>query len=418
MISAFRRAETFRGDAAVTTWLHRIVVNACLDRLRRRQVRAAEPLPDDLEEHAARGDVLATPAGGRPGRGGGRRGAPAAGPRRARAAAAGPEGGPGAGRHGGLPGGRGGGDPRHRARHGEEPLRARPGPAGGPAGRPARGARLEPPRPPDASHRGPPAHAEHDSAHDRDETSKEVSSMSDQDPSPGPGAGARLRALLAGLGSGATGRPAAPRGRRAARRHPGRPRRRARGREALRGAPGHRHRRPPAPAVDAARRRSGRRRDRARPRRARRGQLRASGGSQTGELAPTQPAARRGRPRRRSAPGSAPRRSAGALPAAPPRSRADVRALLRAHPGACAPCRVQGEHRQRRRPGARADRPRRRAPVPRSPTARASAGHARRPPGRARRAPRAAAAPPRRGLDLLRRTPIGQHHRRSLRLGP
>ncbi len=66
MISAFRRAETFRGDAAVTTWLHRIVVNACLDRLRRRRVRAAEPLPDDLEEQAARGDVLATPAAADP----------------------------------------------------------------------------------------------------------------------------------------------------------------------------------------------------------------------------------------------------------------------------------------------------------------------------------------------------------------
>ena len=35
----------FRGDAAVTTWLHRIVVNACLDRLRRRAVRPTEPLP-------------------------------------------------------------------------------------------------------------------------------------------------------------------------------------------------------------------------------------------------------------------------------------------------------------------------------------------------------------------------------------
>lgn len=34
-INAFRRAESFRGDSAVTTWLHRIVVNACLDRLRR-----------------------------------------------------------------------------------------------------------------------------------------------------------------------------------------------------------------------------------------------------------------------------------------------------------------------------------------------------------------------------------------------
>ena len=47
LISAFRRADQFRGDAAVTTWLHRIVVNACLDRLRRRTVRVASPLPDD-----------------------------------------------------------------------------------------------------------------------------------------------------------------------------------------------------------------------------------------------------------------------------------------------------------------------------------------------------------------------------------
>ena len=43
-ISAFRHAESFRGDAAVTTWLHRIVVNSCLDRLRR--VKPVVPLPD------------------------------------------------------------------------------------------------------------------------------------------------------------------------------------------------------------------------------------------------------------------------------------------------------------------------------------------------------------------------------------
>lgn len=60
LVSAFRRADSYRGDAAVTTWLHRIVVNACLDRLRRRQVRAADALPDDLEEQAARGTVLAS----------------------------------------------------------------------------------------------------------------------------------------------------------------------------------------------------------------------------------------------------------------------------------------------------------------------------------------------------------------------
>src|SRR5437763_16512959 len=46
-LSAFRNAASYRGDAAVTTWLHRIVVNACLDLVRRRKVRATDPLPDD-----------------------------------------------------------------------------------------------------------------------------------------------------------------------------------------------------------------------------------------------------------------------------------------------------------------------------------------------------------------------------------
>jgi RNA polymerase sigma-70 factor (ECF subfamily) len=57
MIAAYRRAGSFRGDAAVTTWLHRVVVNACLDRLRAAKVRRTEPLPDDLEEYAGRGSL-------------------------------------------------------------------------------------------------------------------------------------------------------------------------------------------------------------------------------------------------------------------------------------------------------------------------------------------------------------------------
>src|SRR6202167_5158051 len=47
MISAFRRAGDFRGDSAVTTWLHPIVVNACLDRLRRRAVRPVTSAGDE-----------------------------------------------------------------------------------------------------------------------------------------------------------------------------------------------------------------------------------------------------------------------------------------------------------------------------------------------------------------------------------
>lgn len=45
MISVLRNAGSYRGDAAVTTWMHRIVVNACLDRMRRARVRATVPLP-------------------------------------------------------------------------------------------------------------------------------------------------------------------------------------------------------------------------------------------------------------------------------------------------------------------------------------------------------------------------------------
>lgn len=65
MIAAYRRASTFRGDAAVTTWLHRVVVNACLDRLRAAKVRRADSLPDDLEEYgqrASRSEIGPSPA--------------------------------------------------------------------------------------------------------------------------------------------------------------------------------------------------------------------------------------------------------------------------------------------------------------------------------------------------------------------
>ena len=88
MIAAYRRAGSFRGDAAVTTWLHRVVVNACLDRLRAAKVRRAEPLPDDLEEH--RRPRLAghvDDRGRRPGRPRGGRRAPPDGARRPRPAA-------------------------------------------------------------------------------------------------------------------------------------------------------------------------------------------------------------------------------------------------------------------------------------------------------------------------------------------
>lgn len=62
-VSAYRKAEGFRGEAAVTTWLHRIVVNACLDRMRRKSVR---PVADDeLIEAAERETPMADLTGDR-----------------------------------------------------------------------------------------------------------------------------------------------------------------------------------------------------------------------------------------------------------------------------------------------------------------------------------------------------------------
>ncbi|MBM7167222.1 RNA polymerase sigma factor SigM [Streptomyces sp. G44] len=46
LVSAYRAAHTFRGQSAVTTWLHRITVNACLDRARKAASRKTSPIDD------------------------------------------------------------------------------------------------------------------------------------------------------------------------------------------------------------------------------------------------------------------------------------------------------------------------------------------------------------------------------------
>jgi RNA polymerase sigma-70 factor (ECF subfamily) len=58
LVAAFRRAGTYRGDASVRTWLHRILVNACIDRIRHERARTTVPLPD--RELQARRPDLAT----------------------------------------------------------------------------------------------------------------------------------------------------------------------------------------------------------------------------------------------------------------------------------------------------------------------------------------------------------------------
>jgi RNA polymerase sigma-70 factor, ECF subfamily len=47
MVNAFRAADRFRSEAAVGTWLYRIVVNACIDRIRRNTSRPTVQYPHE-----------------------------------------------------------------------------------------------------------------------------------------------------------------------------------------------------------------------------------------------------------------------------------------------------------------------------------------------------------------------------------
>jgi RNA polymerase sigma-70 factor (ECF subfamily) len=50
LLSAHRNAGSFRRDAAVRSWRHTIVVNACLDRIRRNKARPAVSLSADEDD--------------------------------------------------------------------------------------------------------------------------------------------------------------------------------------------------------------------------------------------------------------------------------------------------------------------------------------------------------------------------------
>lgn len=59
LLSAHRMSQSFRFDAKVSTWLHRIVVNACLDRRRRNRIQPAIPIgdPDAMQSPDARDET-------------------------------------------------------------------------------------------------------------------------------------------------------------------------------------------------------------------------------------------------------------------------------------------------------------------------------------------------------------------------
>lgn len=51
-LAAFRNLRGFRGEAKVSSWLHRIAVNQCISRQRRSKVRSESALDDEQDKHA------------------------------------------------------------------------------------------------------------------------------------------------------------------------------------------------------------------------------------------------------------------------------------------------------------------------------------------------------------------------------
>ncbi|HEU4770040.1 MAG TPA: sigma-70 family RNA polymerase sigma factor [Pyrinomonadaceae bacterium] len=52
-LAAFRNLRNFRGEAKVSSWLHRIAVNQCITRQRRAKVRSESAIEDEQERHEA-----------------------------------------------------------------------------------------------------------------------------------------------------------------------------------------------------------------------------------------------------------------------------------------------------------------------------------------------------------------------------
>jgi RNA polymerase sigma-70 factor (ECF subfamily) len=64
-LAAFRNLRGFRGEAKVSSWLHRIAVNQCITRQRRAKVRGETGLEDEAERNAS---VFALPTDASPAR--------------------------------------------------------------------------------------------------------------------------------------------------------------------------------------------------------------------------------------------------------------------------------------------------------------------------------------------------------------
>lgn len=58
-LTTFRKADQFKGNAALGTWIYRIAVNTCYDLLRKQKRRKTDPMPEHLDptDHSAEEEV-------------------------------------------------------------------------------------------------------------------------------------------------------------------------------------------------------------------------------------------------------------------------------------------------------------------------------------------------------------------------
>ncbi len=65
-LTVFRKANQFKGDSALGTWIYRIGVNTCYDQLRKQKRRKTDPLPEHVDPQDLGAEAAVDSAGMRP----------------------------------------------------------------------------------------------------------------------------------------------------------------------------------------------------------------------------------------------------------------------------------------------------------------------------------------------------------------